>query len=195
MSGRRRPMSHGEVLMDTLYKAWRYLQETLIGSIAAIVFLAAAVFACSEFLTRYLIGHTFHWGQDAVTHGIIAATFLFFGASQAKRAHLTLTILPDWLKSGGRRKAAAIIAALACVVVILFCALFVYYGLPGAERTWRTGRMTESMIIPLWPFQYALIAGIGMLAITAAFQLYQEILRIFGRTAYPSQPEDEEFEL
>jgi TRAP-type C4-dicarboxylate transport system permease small subunit len=181
--------------MGTLYKAWRFFQERLVGSIAAVIFLLAAIFACSEFLTRYLIGHTFHWGQDAVTHGIIAATFLYFGASQAKRAHLTVTILPDWLKRRGQRPLAAFVRAVASIVVIVFCVLFVYYGLPGAERTWRMGRMTESMIIPLWPFQYALIAGIGMLAVTAAFQSYQEVMRIFGRNPYPWEPEDEEFEL
>jgi len=181
--------------MDSLYKAWKFLQGTVIGYVAAIVFLLAAVFACTEFITRYLIGHTFHWGQDAVTHGIIAATFLYFGASQAKRSHLTLTILPDMLKASGRRPLAAFINAVACLVVIVFCVLFVYYGLPGAERTWRMGRMTESMIIPLWPFQYALIIGMGMIAVTATFQLYQEVLRMFGRTAYPGEPEDEEFEL
>ena len=181
--------------MGALYKAWRYLQEKLIGSIAAIVFLVATVFACTEFITRYLIGHTFHWGQDAVTHGVIAATFLYFGASQAKRAHLTVSLLPDWLKGRGQRPLAAFIRALACVVVIGFCAMFVYYGMPGAERTWRMGRTTESMIIPLWPFQYALIVGIGMLAITTLFQLYQEVMRIFGRNVYPWEPEDEEFEL
>ncbi|MFN3743912.1 MAG: TRAP transporter small permease [Hyphomicrobiaceae bacterium] len=181
--------------MGVLYKAWRYFQERLIGSVAAVVFLIASVFACTEFITRYLVGHTFHWGQDAVTHGIIAATFLYFGASQAKRAHLTLTILPDWLKGNGQHRLAAVINAVACAVVVIFCAMFVYYGLPGAERTWRTGRMTESMIIPLWPFQYALLVGMGMLGVTAAFQLYQEILRVFGRTAYPGEPEDEEFEL
>lgn len=181
--------------MGQLYRAWLFVQERLIGSLAAIVFLLATVFACSEFLTRYLIGHTFHWGQDAVTHGIIAATFLYFGGSQAKRSHLTVTILPDLLKGAGWRRAGAVIRAIACLIVVIFCAGFVYYGLPGAERTWRMSRMTESMIIPLWPFQYALIVGLAMLGITAAFQLYQEWMRVFGRNVYPWESEDQEFEL
>lgn len=181
--------------MGALYRAWLFIQERMIGSLAAIAFLLATLFACSEFISRYLVGHTFHWGQDAVTHGIIAATFLFFGASQAKRSHLTVSIIPDILKGAGHRRAAAAIRAIACLIVVLFCAAFVYYGLPGAERTWRMNRMTESMIIPLWPFQYALIVGIGMLGITAAFQLYQEVMRLFGRNVYPWESEDQEFEL
>jgi TRAP-type C4-dicarboxylate transport system permease small subunit len=181
--------------MGALYKAWRFLQEQVIGMIAAIVFLLATVFACSEFIGRYLIGHTFHWGQDLITHAIVAATFLYFGASQAKRSHLTVTILPDWLKGRGKRPQAAVVRALACVVVIGFAVAFVYYGLPGAYRSWRTNRMTESLIIPVWPFHYALLLGFAMVAVTALFQLYQEVLRIFGRNAYPWEPEDEEFEL
>lgn len=181
--------------MGALYRAWRFFQDRMIGSIAAIVFLVSTIFACTEFLGRYVVGHTFHWGQDIITHAIIAATFLYFGASQAKRAHLTVSILPDWLKGRGQRPLAAFVRALACLVVIAFCTAFVYYGLPGAARTLRTGRMTESLIIPLWPFHYALLIGVGMIAVTAVFQLYQEVMRIFGRNVYPWEPEDEEFEL
>lgn len=181
--------------MSALYRAWYLFQEYVVGYVAAVVFLAATVFACSEFLTRYLIGHTFHWGQDAVTHGIVGAVFLYFGASQAKRSHLTVTILPDWLRARGSRRAAYAVRALAALVVVIFCALFVYFGYPGAERTWRTGRLTESMVIPLWPFQYALVIGMGMLAITAFFQFYQEMMRVFGREVYAWDNQDEEFEL
>jgi TRAP-type C4-dicarboxylate transport system permease small subunit len=181
--------------MGALYRAWCFVQENLIGTVAAMVLLFATVFACTEFFSRYMIGHTFHWGQDMVTHCIIAAVFLYFGGSQAKRSHLTVSILPDWLRGRGLRPAASAIRAFACLVVVVFAFAFAYYGLPGAERTWRTGRMTESMLIPLWPFQYALVIGMVALGITALFQFYQELMRVFGREVYSWDIEDEEFEL
>ncbi|MDP2408813.1 MAG: TRAP transporter small permease [Pseudolabrys sp.] len=181
--------------MAIIYKSWLYLQEHIIGTLAALVMLAATVFAVSQVVGRYVFGHTFQWGQDAVTYFVVSATFLYFGASQAKRAHLAVTALPDGLKTGGRLKAALIVRAFALLCIVVFVACFIYWGLPGAARTLRLGTTTESLAFPLWPFQYALLVGMGMVGITALFQLYREVARWFGRDVFPWETEDDQLVL
>jgi TRAP-type C4-dicarboxylate transport system permease small subunit len=181
--------------MATIYKAWLFLQERIVGTLAALTLLAVTVFACSEVLGRYLFGHTFHWGQDAVTYFMITATFLYFGASQAKRAHLAVTALPDWLRARSRLAPAIAVRATALFCVVLFVAAFVYWGLPAAGRTWRVGTTTESLVLPMWPFQYALLVGMGMMGVTALFQLYRDIMRLFGRDVFPWEPDDDQLVL
>ncbi|HLT02169.1 MAG TPA: TRAP transporter small permease [Geminicoccaceae bacterium] len=181
--------------MATIYRAWLFLQEHVVGTVAALTLVAVTVFAVSEMLTRYVAGHTFEWGQDAVTYLVVSATFLYFGASQAKRAHLAVTALPDWLRSGGRIRAAVAIRAFALLCVVLFVAGFVYWGLPAAARTFRVGTVTESLALPMWPFQYALVVGITMMGVTALFQLYRDVMRLFGRDVFPWESDDDRLEL
>jgi TRAP-type C4-dicarboxylate transport system permease small subunit len=182
--------------MATIYKAWLYFQEKIVGTLAALTLLGVTVFACSEVFGRYLVGHTFHWGQDAVTYLMISATFLYFGASQAKRAHLAVTALPDWLRGGERVKLALAIRAFALLSVILFVAAFIYWGLPGAQRTWRVGTSTESLVLPMWPFQFALLVGMGMLGVTALFQFYRDVMRLaFDWDVFPWERDDDQLVL
>jgi TRAP-type C4-dicarboxylate transport system permease small subunit len=181
--------------MATIYKAWLLFQEHVVGTLAAVTMLAVTVFAVAEMFGRYLAGHTFQWGQDAVTYLVVAATFLYFGASQAKRAHLAVTVLPDWLRSGGRVKPALAVRAFASLCVVLFVAGFIYWGLPAAFRTWRVGVVTESLVLPMWPFQYALIVGMAMMGITALFQLYRDVTRLLDRDAFPWEADHDQLEL
>jgi len=181
--------------MATIFKAWLYFQEHVIGTLAAVAMIVVTVFAVSEVIGRYLVGHTFHWGQDAVTYTVVSATFLYFGASQAKRAHLAVTVLPDWLRTRYSVKPAVAIRALALLCVVLFAVAFIYWGLPGAQRTWRVGIVTESLALPVWPFQFALLAGIGMMGITALFQLYRDVMRLFDRDVFPWEKDYDQIEL
>lgn len=181
--------------MARIYKAWLFFQEHIVGKGAAVLFLVMTVFAVTEMFNRYLIGRTFHWGQDAVTYLIVTATFLYFGASQAKRAHLAVTALPDWLRSGGWLKVAVGIRAFTLLCIVLFTATFLYFGVPGAERTYRMGTVTESLMLPMWPWQYALLVGMAMLGITALFQFYRDVMRLFDRDVFPWESDYDELEL
>jgi TRAP-type C4-dicarboxylate transport system permease small subunit len=181
--------------MATVYRAWLLFQEHVIGTLAALTLLVVTIFAVSEMFGRYLLGHTFAWGQDAVTYLLVTATFLYFGVSQAKRAHLAVTVLPDWLRAGGRVDLALASRSIATLCVVVFAAAFVWWGLPAAQRTWRVGVVTESLALPMWPFQYALIVGMAMMGITALFQLYRDVMRLFGRDVFPWETDHDELEL
>lgn len=181
--------------MAKIYKAWLFLQEQIVGTLAAIALFIVTVFAVTQVLSRYILGHTFHWGQDTVTYFLVSATFVYFGASQAKRAHLAVTALPDLLRAGGRVKLALALRALALFCVVLFVSGFLYWGLPGAHRTWRMGTVSESLALPMWPFQYALLIGMAMMGITALFQFYRDVMRLFAKDVFPWESDHDELEL
>jgi TRAP-type C4-dicarboxylate transport system permease small subunit len=181
--------------MASIYKAWLFFQERIVGTLAALTLLGVTIFACTEVIGRYVLGHTFHWGQDAVTYLMVAAAFLYFGGSQAKRAHLAVTALPDWLRANDRLKPALVVRVIAFLCIVFFVIGFIYWGLPAAERTWRLGTTTESLVLPVWPFQYALLVGMGMLGVTALFQLYRDVMRLFDRDVFPWEPDDDQLVL
>ena len=181
--------------MAKIFKAWLFLQEHIVGTLAAVTMIGVTVFACLEVLARYLAGYVPEWGQDAVTYFLVAATFLYFGASQAKRAHLAVTALPDALRHGGGINMALTIRAFALFCVVAFSIGFIYWGLPAAARTWRAGVVTESLFFPMWPFQFALIVGMAMMGITALFQFYRDVMKLLGQDVFPWETDHDEFEL
>jgi TRAP-type C4-dicarboxylate transport system permease small subunit len=182
--------------MDTLYRSWRFLQDKIIGTCAAILLIVPTLLAVAEIFRRYVFGATFYWGQDAVTYFLISGAFLYFGASQAQRTHLAVTVLPEWLTRIGQARLSYAIRVSAGLLALLFVIGFVWWGLPTAERTMRLGRLTESMVLPLWPFQYVLLVGMGTFGITLMFQLYRDtLLLVTGRDPFPWDTDHEEFEL
>jgi TRAP-type C4-dicarboxylate transport system permease small subunit len=182
--------------MNQLYRGWRFLQDRIFGTLAAVTLFCATLLAVIEIFRRYLLGQTFYWGQDAVTYFLIAATFLYFGTAQAQRTHLAVTVLPEWLMRSGRTRLAFAVRAAASLLGALFALAFIWWGLPAAERTMRLGRMTESMVIPLWPFQYVLLVGIASLGLTLLFQFYRDfLLALTGRDPFPWDTPHDDFEL
>ncbi len=182
--------------MSTIFRSWLFLQDKLLGSIAGVALLGATLLAIIEIPRRYIFGVTFFWSQDAVTYFITAACFLYFGNALAQRTHLAVTVLPEWLQKAGKQKLSLAVRSLANMLGLLFCVGFVWFGWPGAERTMMIGRMTESMVIPLWPFQFVLLVGIAMLGITYLFHFYRDFLwLVTGKDPFPWDTIYTEFEL
>lgn len=111
-----------------------------------------------------------------MTYSITAACFLYFGNALAQRTHLAVTILPEWLEKSGRLRLSLLIRSSANLLGLMFCAFFVHFGWPAAERTMMMGRLTESMIIPLWPFQFVLLVGMAAMALTFFFHFYRDFV-------------------
>lgn len=181
--------------MDRIYNVWRQVQEAVFGRLAELMLIGATGLAIVEIFRRYVEGRTFYWGQDAVTYGMIGAAFLYFGVTQARRAHLVLSAVPAWLRRKGWLRTMYAIRVFGMLSSVLFLAGLVWWGWPGAERTRELGRLTESMLIPLWPFQYLLLLGAAGMAITMAFQLYRDIRGLLAKDPAVWDEGEEELEL
>ena len=179
--------------MEKAYFAWRAFQDRFLAPAAALLFVGSTLLALVEVGRRYLLGLSFEWQQDAVTFFILSGVFLYFGVSQRKDAHLTVTVLPEVLAVIGPRaqRAAEVVKLLALAFACAFLFAVVWWGMPEVEDAVKYESRTESLAFPMWPFLTALLAGFAFMAITMAFQLYFRIQKLRGRPV-PEEEADRE---
>lgn len=181
--------------MDRVYRTWVFVMEKIVSYVAAAVMLAATSLAILEIFRRYLLGETWHWGQDGVTYFMVSAVFLFFVVTQVRRSHLAVTALPEWLSSKGYTRILQIIRLVNTTLALAFCGALTWFGLPSVERNYELGRLTQSMLLPFWPFQLALLVSLALMVVTLLFQLYQDIQALRGRDVFPWAQVEEGLEL
>jgi TRAP-type C4-dicarboxylate transport system permease small subunit len=146
--------------------------------------LGPTLLAIVEVVRRYGFGTSFPWQQDAVTYGILSGVFLFFGITQSRGMHLRVTVFLGLLRgSGGRtgHAVASILEFVGAAIGLVFCAYLVLRGIPVAERMVLLNRMTDSQVLPLWPFFMAFLVGMALMAVSFFFQLYVQIQTLRGR--------------
>ena len=184
-----------ESVLDNTYKGLRFFTDKIVGYFAALIMIGGTGLALLEIGRRYVLGVTFHWGQDAVTYFIVGSISLFFAVTQARRSHLAMSVVLDLLKAKGMLRAAMFIRALVSFLSLCFYAAFSWWGWPAVERVWMMGTTTQSMLLVMWPFQAMLLIGFLLMTVTAAFQLYQDVQAIFGRKVFPWAETEEGLEI
>lgn len=184
-----------DTLLDNAYRALRFFTDKIVGYFAALVMLGATGLALLEIVRRYIVGVTFHWGQDAVTYFIVGAIALFFAVTQARRSHLAMSFVLDMLKAKGMIRTVMYIRAVVSAASLCFYTAFAWWGWPTVERMWAMGRTTQSMLLLMWPFQFMLLMGFVLMALTTVFQLYQDIQAIRGKKVFPWAETEEGLEI
>ena len=170
--------------MEKAYAAWRAFQDRFLAHAAALLLLGCTLLALLEVGRRYLLGQSFEWQQDAVTFFTLSGVFLYFGISQRREAHLSVTVVPELLAVLGprARRAAEVVKLAALVFSFLFLIAVVWWGIPEVEDALKYESRTESLGFPMWPFLAALLVGFAFMAVTMFFQIYRGIQKIRGRT-------------
>lgn len=184
-----------ERVIDRTYRIVRFVLDWGVGYGAAIVLLGATCFAIAEIIRRYLFGVVFHWGQDAVTYLIAGSVFLFFAVTQARRSHLAMTAGVEYLRAKGFVRTVLALRVLVTALSLAMFSAIAWWGVPTVERTAMLGRTTQSMILPLWPFQFTLLAGFALMALVTLFHLYQDVQALRGKTVFPWAPVEEGLEV
>ena len=177
--------------MERAYAAWRAFQDRFLAHAAALVLLGTTLLALVEVVRRYVFGFSFEWQQDAVTFFTISAVYLFFGISQRRGGHLTVTLVVDSLHALGprARQVAELMRLVALVFTLAFLLAVVWWGFPEVEDGFKYESRTESLFFPMAPFLVALIVGFAFMAITVFFQIYREYHRLRGREVLPEPPD------
>jgi C4-dicarboxylate transporter DctQ subunit len=180
--------------MEKAYAVWRAFQDRFLAHAAALVLLGATLLALVEVVRRYVFGFSYEWQQDAVTFFTLSAIYLFFGISQRRGGHLSVTLLVDSLDALGprARRAAELIRLMALVFTLVFLLAVVWWGFPEVEDAFQYESRTESLAFPMAPFLVALIVGFIFMAVSVFFQIYREYQKLRGRTVLEEPPELEE---
>jgi TRAP-type C4-dicarboxylate transport system permease small subunit len=180
--------------VENAYAAWRAFQDRFLAHAAALVLLGTTLLALVEVVRRYVFGYSYEWQADAVTFFTLSATYLFFGISQRRGGHLSVTLLVDSLDSLGPRakRAAELIRLVALALSFIFLLAVVWWGWPEVRDAFEFESRTESLAFPMAPFLVALIVGFLFMAVTIFFQIYREYHRLRGRTVLeePVDPEE-----
>jgi len=170
--------------MARLYAAWRTFQEDYLRHAAALLLFGSTLLSIVEIVRRYGFGKSFAWQQDVVTYSILSSVFLFFGITQSRRLHLRVTIVLELIRNAGGKRSGRIIDGIEIFVALVgmaFCIFLVWHGLPAAEKMFTRNRMADSQLIPLWPFFFIFLTGIGLMAISFIFQLYEHVQNFRGK--------------
>lgn len=177
--------------MERAYALWRAFQDRFLARAAAALLLGCTLLALLEIFRRYVFGLSFEWQQDAVTFFILSGVFLYFGISQRRNAHLSVTVLPEVLDTLGPRgrRAAEVVRIIAAAFTFAFLLAVVWWGVPEVEDGLRYGSTTESLAFPMWPFLLALLIGFAFMAVSLLFQIYRGIQRLRGRSVLEEPPE------
>lgn len=179
--------------MERAYRYWRDFQEKVLGPVAALMLLGCTLLALVEVVRRYAFGQSFYWQQDFVTYVILSAVFLYFGIAQRNDAHLSVTLFVDMVHAVGprARKAAEIVRLLGKAFSLLFLLAVVWWGIPEVHDSQQYNTRTESLLLPLAPFLWALLVGFSFMAVTMVFQLYRDVQTLRGRTVLEDATEDD----
>jgi TRAP-type C4-dicarboxylate transport system permease small subunit len=175
-------------VLDTIYRGIRWFLDRIVGNIAALGLLAGTLFAIAEIVRRYMFGVVFEWGQDFVIYLIIGSVFFYFSVTQAKRAQLVMSAFTDVLRNRGYGKIVLVARIFVSAFSLFFFSFFVYWGHFAVERTFNTGRMSQSMFLPLWPFQLLLLSAFALMALVTVFHLYQDIRELMGKKVFEWAP-------
>lgn len=180
-----------EAFIDRLYRSFRFLLDNIIGVGASVVMLAATWLAISEVIRRYVFSEVFQWGQDAVTYVLVAAVFLYFAVTQARRSHLRMSAAVEVLERWGLIRTVLVIRTLITLMSLALYTSLAWWGWPTFERSMMMERTTASMELLIWPFQLVLVISFVLMAIVCLFQLYQDICALFGKDVFQWAPVEE----
>ncbi|HSD43309.1 MAG TPA: TRAP transporter small permease [Burkholderiales bacterium] len=170
--------------MEKAYALWRAFQDRFLERAAALLLLGCTLLALLEVVRRYVFGFSFEWQQDAVTFFILSGVYLYFGISQRRNAHLSVTVVPEVLEALGprARRAAGIVRLVALAFSFVFMLAVVWWGIPEVEDSLKYESRTESLGFPMWPFLTALLVGFAFMAVTMFFQIFRAIQALRGRS-------------
>ncbi len=179
--------------MEQAYRVWRAFQDKLLGPAAALLLLGCTLLALLEVVRRYAFGLSFYWQQDFVTYVILSAVFLYFGIAQRNESHLSVTVFLELAEAAGprARKAAEIVRLASVIFSLLFLLAVVWWGVPEVLDSQRYNSRTESLLLPLAPFLWVLLAGFTFMAIQLFFQVYRDIQKMRGKTVLEEPREDD----
>jgi len=179
--------------VEKAYRLWRAFQERILGPAAALLLLGCTLLALLEVIRRYAFGVSFYWQQDFVTYVILSAVFLYFGIAQRRESHLNVTVFIELVEVVGPRahKAADIVRLLGAVFSLLFLLAVVWWGVPEVADSQKYNTRTESLLLPLAPFLWALLIGFTFMAVTMVFQVYRAFHKLRGRTVLEEAAEDD----
>ena len=151
-----------------------------IFKLSAIALIVAAMVLTVGVVASHVLGRALEW-QDEVTIFLIAGAIFMSAASvQAKRGHVGIEVLGDFMSPAGNRARSLVTDAIA----LTFVAMFAFKAGTLLFEAWTEGQKTHSAWgPPLWIPYSLLTAGMTLLALQMAAQVGERSLIVLGLVA------------
>jgi TRAP-type C4-dicarboxylate transport system permease small subunit len=132
-------------------------------SIAAVVFL--------QVVFRYLLRQPLFWSEELPRYLLIWMTFLGAALAQKHDAHMSITLVVNWLSPRARRA----VRVLGHLVMIGFLGVLVHSG--GLVTSITVHHRSTALQIPMAAVYVALPVGAALMAVYLALQIVLELRR------------------
>jgi C4-dicarboxylate transporter DctQ subunit len=145
-----------------------HIEKILI--VCALIVMSLVIFV-QVVLRFFSLG--FPWAEELARYLMIWAGFMGASIATRQRRHLKLDILPRFLSSNG--KARAIIMRLASLISAGFCFFLVKVGYEFVANSFKFGRASTSMELPMWIVQMGIPVTAFVIACRFLGQAFGEI--------------------
>jgi TRAP-type C4-dicarboxylate transport system permease small subunit len=153
-------------------KVSQFLEKVLM-AVACIILAGTTLSLSAEALGRTLFNCT--WGLMEELPALLMPylVFLLLGVALKRNLHVSVDLLPIFL----RGRARALLMAVIHLLIAMGSCVFLYGAVLGVMGFYRMGfRTTTEIAFPLWFFYVSLVIGFGLLIFFAAGMFVQFII-------------------
>lgn len=143
-------------------RGWGRIEQRLILPVATALFIASLLIMLAEGLSRFFLGNSYDWAEEAVRFLVIWAVLLTLAIAGRRGFHIRAEMLVEAMSPRPRRIANVI----ACLTGLGFAVILLWSGWTQVRHLWRVGMMTESTLdLPLWTIFLVLPLGALLLVV------------------------------
>src|SRR5260221_4030921 len=157
--------------MDHFVRAIRLISR-LCGYVAAALIAVSVVVVCEMVFVRFVLNQNTIWQTDFVTYSVVAATCIGSAYVLMLRGHVTVDVLPHYLRDRNRWWLALFSTLLALAFCMTMAVLTSQYWLEAWNQRWLSNTMWR---VRLWIPYASMPIGLGILTLQSLGELFRLI--------------------
>jgi len=141
-----------------------FLEKVLV-AVACIILAGSTLCLSAEALGRTLFNRTWGFMEELPSLFMPYLVFLLLGVALKRNLHVSVDLLPTFLKGRAR----AILMIIIYLVIGMGSCLLLYGAILGVKGFYQMGfKTTTEISFPIWVFYLSLVIGFGLLILFAA---------------------------
>ncbi len=160
--------------MDCWSRVSHFIEKGLV-AVACIILAGTTLSLSAEALVRTFFSRTWGLMEELPSLFMPYLVFLLLGVALKRNLHVSVDLLPSFLK--GRAK--AVLDAIIYLATGVGSCLLFYGAMLGVKGFYQMGfRTTTEIAFPIWIFYLSLVVGYGLLVFFAAEMFVKSILSL-----------------
>lgn len=149
--------------------------EKVLMTVACVILAGTTVSLSAEALTRTLFSRTWGLMEELPSLFMPYLVFLLLGVALKRNLHVSVDLLPTFLKGQAR----AILMAIIYLAIGMGSCLLLYGAILGVRGFYQMGfKTTTEIAFPIWIFYLSLVFGFGLLILFSAEMFVGSIISL-----------------